>query len=468
MASGGGAAGGSAAGGGAAAVPGGEGRSIASYEQLFANKTTKVQIDASLNGYKAARTRVRNEGERILPTLQANPSDNLVRDMQLVCDKILHYRAVLEAAYMRLQEIDAAHFNVYEAAINKLYEETSTDLDTAYAALQTARDALSAPAHVPVAAGAAGGGAARVRPDETLKPQSLLSLSYNPDEMRTWMVTFMAYYDSSRFDTCSVPVQQAYLLNCLDATLATRLREGMGHDTPIKRVRANPGLVTCEGLIEQEFLRKYPVFVRRLRFFNYRQSSGQLFSDYAAKLRKIGDEAELARIGVDELYVYRWLTGCTDEKLLGKMLEKGTCNQNDLRDVYRIYEQAIGAQQALAPGGGAQNHNSRIDSGGAPGNGGGGRGRSKSRGRDDGGGPRCWRCDKTKHGPEECPHKNATCYYCGIKGHVKLACMKKRRDDNRDARRDDGQGGSGGRGGRGSSPRRSPSRRRSRSPMGSV
>ena len=85
-------------------------------------------------------------------------------------------------------------------------------------------------------------------------------------------------------------------------------------------------IVDAEGrecalvILEREFLRIYPVFVRRMEFFSYKQESGQSWSDFSANLESIGNQAQLEKIGTDELYVLRILTAITDDDLRKEFL----------------------------------------------------------------------------------------------------------------------------------------------------
>ena len=463
-----------AASGGAAAAASAD-STVQDYESVFSEMETKQEVEKSLNGYKAARTRVYREAERLIPSVRDTPNTLLIRDMERLGDKIGHYRNVLEAGYMRLEVLDAAQYKTYDAAIETLYNETNEKLDEVYQVIMTARQSIAPPTAPSYAAAAAAAAAAgrptKVRPDEVLKP-AVLTLDYMPEEMRTWMTGFRAFYTSSEFEKVGVAQQQAYLMICLNHTLQNRLREEIEPDTPVLPDRANPNAKSCLGLIEQEFVRKYPIFLRRLRFFKYDQKPGQLFSDYAAKLRKIGDEAELARVGPNELYIYRFFTGCKDEELLTKFLDLGICDLDRLREVYRIYEQSGVALKALGAGGG----NKASQASGGGGGGGGGRrhdsrqrkdrSESKNRGKKE---KKCHRCGKTNHEPRDCPQKDATCHYCKGKGHIRPVCRVLKREQK------EKEGGESEKHERGRSPagsgRRSPSPsppRRSKSLNASV
>ena len=119
---------------------------------------------------------------------------------------------------------------------------------------------------------------------------------------------------SSRLEEATFVEQHAHFRACLDAYLNSRLHPHVQPNTPVLEDPAN---VTkcCVELLRDEFLIQHLLFSRRLDFFNFKQSSGQAFSDWYQKLKKKGDEADLAAMSVDDLYTMRCFTGVTDPEL---------------------------------------------------------------------------------------------------------------------------------------------------------
>jgi hypothetical protein len=103
--------------------------------------------------------------------------------------------------------------------------------------------------------------------------------------------------------------QQGYFYVCIDIDLEGRIKPRISPTTPIF------GEDSCVSLLEEEFNSKYPLFARRLDFFKYTQARGQAFSDYVAKLQAKGNESDLHQLGVEDLYVFKFLNGCSDPKL---------------------------------------------------------------------------------------------------------------------------------------------------------
>ena len=46
---------------------------------------------------------------------------------------------------------------------------------------------------------------------------------------------------------------------------------------------------------------------------------------------------------------------------------------------------------------------------------------------------KCPGCDSQKHERKDCPHKEKICSFCKIKGHIKIACRKKKQKEKDDA-----------------------------------
>ena len=76
------------------------------------------------------------------------------------------------------------------------------------------------------------------------------------------------------------------------------------------------------SLLEEGFKLQYPLLRRQVEFFESKQQKGQTFSDWATKLKALGDEAALATLDPDPVYVMRYLTGTCDEKLREKFLQQ--------------------------------------------------------------------------------------------------------------------------------------------------
>ena len=77
---------------------------------------------------------------------------------------------------------------------------------------------------------------------------------------------------------------------------------------------------------------------------------GQNFTDWADQLRQLGDEADLASLEIDDMYIMRYFTGVKDVVLRAEFLKEENPTLARLMTIARTYEvgntslQAMGAQ----------------------------------------------------------------------------------------------------------------------------
>ena len=117
----------------------------------------------------------------------------------------------------------------------------------------------------------------------------------------------------------SVQEQQAHFRMVIDVHLEKKLSTKIQETTPVFRSDTQ---VSCMGLLEEEFLVKYPLLARRVEFFESTQTTGQSFSDWSSKVKALGDEAALSDLSTDGIYVMRYITGTVDMKLRERFLKE--------------------------------------------------------------------------------------------------------------------------------------------------
>jgi len=346
----------------------------------------------SHRGFKANLTRKLNSADRLLAQATSLPPSRTVFDQLTDAqDSITKAYESVEQSIRELQSIDdPKEFEAYEDKLNDEFVRSSK-MKEALTEVIVDYETTLAPKQQQVPYVQAGG--PRTKPNETLKPKPL-TRENNPVELRAWVERFTAFFISSRLSEATEVEQQAHFKACLDAYLNSRLHQHIKPNTPIL---PDPTSLdrSCIELLQDEFLVQHPLFSRRLDFFNFKQSSGQAFTDWYQKLRK-KDSATLTETA-------------------------------DNYEMARRYVKAMGTPAA--------NNTATRKKGNNPGNTGrmGGNGATNAVSNDDSRAKqifkegKCFRCghkvDNRKEHAIDCKAKDHTCRHCGKVGHYPSVCL---------------------------------------------
>ena len=268
---------------------------------------------------------------------------------------------------------------------------------------------------------AAAGNAARARVNDSLKPSKLLP-DNTPAEFRSWTAQFRSFYNTSRLDLFDLEDQHSFFRICLDSALVDKITPDLDAAMPIF------GAGSCIELLTAEFEEKYPLATRRFDYFSLSHDTGQQFSDFSSKLRRLAREADLTRLPVDQLHVFRYITACSDDKLRDKFLEHDSPTLADLDRIVRSYERgaatakSIEAKAAISRQGPP---NPKKPSSSTS--------QKQTSSTKDASGQTikkpttCYGCGGPFHENRSmCPHAKSKCKFCGRKGHTDKMCFMKR------------------------------------------
>ncbi|TRY69979.1 hypothetical protein TCAL_12942 [Tigriopus californicus] len=227
-----------------------------------------------------------------------------------------------------------------------------------------------------------------------------LSRDANPEEVRTWIRAFRAFYSTSNMQVLAVVDQQAYFLASLEPSLAIILRDSIEDATP---VLSDGG---CVELLEQRFREAHPVFARRCALFSFRKIKSTRFADAYHQLRKQSDECELSSFNIQRnLLAFIMIRSCDDDPgLYTRLLELDNPDMTELMKQAKLYENAshpvpsehVAALRETTSPQEAQRPKSWIYV--------------------------CHGCGSEQHKKEQCPFKFTTCYDCNRTGHIANVC----------------------------------------------
>ena len=122
-----------------------------------------------------------------------------------------------------------------------------------------------------------------------------------------------AYYHASNMQVARIQVQQAYLRNCLDNTLALQL------DSTIQQVIG--GRVTCISSLAAIFKCKYPPLLRRKQSFSMSQQPGQDERTFLESLKAAASEADVGGMTLQDALCMMLVSGISDTRLKEKLSE---------------------------------------------------------------------------------------------------------------------------------------------------
>ena len=395
-----------------------------------------TRIRYSARGYKASFTLCIKSIVNKCKFVATSPSDFGISQLQ---ECIGELNKAINPLRFRMQEL------MDSAGLEKDFKDHETDLETymtqyhetieyVMAAIKEAQEELhprkdqvsgllekGKPADAggdATAAAAAVGKAPVSKANAVLKPE-LLSSENTPQELRLWLEQFQSYYATSRFDILDVKSQQAYFKQCLDKTLRFRLERRIDGRTPIFGLGDS-----CEAILKEEFLARYPLFNRRLTFFRSEQAGGQSMSDYVISLRQMFEEADIMGIAHEDLLLFKYLCGCTDRELRKELLKIKDPTTKNVEDFILTWEISKRADKEVAKSGSTAKA-SKVQRGKAN-QAKSAQGASSAQKLKDivqkGG---CGRCGSRSHKKDKCKYRNATCHKCGKEGHIKPVCQSK-------------------------------------------
>ena len=173
-----------------------------------------------------------------------------------------------------------------------------------------------------------------------LFPAQLMK-SNSPGEFRLWIAVFRRFYDASNLQQQPISTQQGYLLQALDSSLQEILERQLCPRTTIF------GPAGCINMLEAEFKSLYPIFNRRVDFFQVRRDQGEATGDFWLRLTKLVDMADLEAVSKEDLTVFRFIDACDDTHLREKIFNLKRKDATVVKEAIDQYERQQKAEAAL-------------------------------------------------------------------------------------------------------------------------
>ena len=168
-----------------------------------------------------------------------------------------------------------------------------------------------------------------------------LTKSNTPGEFRLWIAAFRRFFDASNLQQQPTSTQQGYLLQALDSSLQEILERQLCPGTTIF------GPAGCIDMLEAEFKSLYPIFNRRVEFFQVRRDQGEANGGFWMRLTKLRDMADLEAISKEDLTVFRFIDACEDAHLREKIFDLKRKDGTAVKEAIDQYERQQKAEAAL-------------------------------------------------------------------------------------------------------------------------
>ena len=384
----------------------------------------------SVSGSKSWLTRDIKAAERLADVAENNPSTRVKTEIQTQLDGLkTRYMTVIDA----LEQIRKSFVPTTELTT---YIDTScADTTTEY---ERGRDRLlTAEAQLEELFLSRAEGTREVTVHEPSDPRPkiannltpfTLSDENSPVELSAWIKEVESFFYASNLERADTRVQQSYLLKFLAINIRQRIEGDFAPHMDV--LDKNDG---CLALVIRDFEIRYPAFNRRLDFFAVKQKGGQSALSFAKHLEAVGNEASLAHVTVEDLYIHRLIEGLVDKELRDKLLKLQVRNRETFLQEITAYDAANASSIRLDGAcanaiSGKQFKNKPKHKGKKKG--------GKSNGKKKNIAPittlealkgKCMRCARSNHKTKDCsfakqPGK-VTCHNCGNEGHLKKACL---------------------------------------------
>ena len=132
----------------------------------------------------------------------------------------------------------------------------------------------------------------QVKIREGLWPERL-KMDFTPVEFRKWKSQITTFFEASNLQYAPQKKQYGYLHMCLDANLTNHLNINTTAATPEMSYSEDDDERNCLVIIEEEFIKRYPITARRHDLIQLKQHRGQLLTTFINNLMILGSEADV-------------------------------------------------------------------------------------------------------------------------------------------------------------------------------
>ena len=384
-------------------------------------------------GFKSFFTQCINNLAALIQAARGGEDENLLDTSLGTREALQRQREKLEVSYDKLQRLHNRILSINsenaETDNSKLYVREEQSASQRYVQAIQAYGKLMVDLLPAPNAQVQGNNNHAIKPVQALKPSFTLSFDNSPTELHSWITQFRSYFEASRLDTLPVSQQQAFLRQGLHPDVWIAIQQHIHLTLPIFD---NPDELdddSCIHYIKEAFQIKYPLIMRRYRFFTYQRKGNQTFTNFYAKLKELAQAARLEEMTQNDYLIFRVIVGINDPPSVDKLLAipQEDFNIEEIHRIATAQEAARNYSQINKPHStSVVNHAKFVNQNSGK--------KTVQKNQSQTGNNKlnilkqqgkCFRCGRKLHPTGEvCPHRNTKCHNCGVTGHISPVCAK--------------------------------------------
>ena len=169
------------------------------------------------------------------------------------------------------------------------------------------------------------------------KPKPV-SKNSTPDKFAIWKDNFEVYFTASNTHNCDTKMQSVFLNTCINEYLVLTLKKPVTDGMPV--FGTSDAILGHIQLLEQHFLTRFPIHIRRVEIFLFKNDAKMKQSQYFLHMIQKINEAELLQTPVHDITTSFLATNCPDPQLRLELLHSDYMSLNGMVSRALTYEQA--------------------------------------------------------------------------------------------------------------------------------
>ena len=153
----------------------------------------------------------------------------------------------------------------------------------------------------------------QVKIGEGLRPERL-KMDFTPVEFRKWKSQITTFFKASNLQYAPQKEQLSYLHMCLNTNLTNHLKVNTTAATPVMSCSEDDDKRNCLNIIEEEFIKRYPITARRHDLIQLKQQGGQLLTMFINNLMILESEADVWELKPEDRIANLVILGAVDEE----------------------------------------------------------------------------------------------------------------------------------------------------------